>query len=153
MAYEDSRKGVGVVSGGGGPNSLPASLSGIGVCSVSTSNSLAVATLLDLEILGVRGVVSPPPRRRHSPVLESSCASRRSLNAWLGSACNGAHLRPLSEPSSTSVFSRALVSQPGRHSPSHRPGLPRTLPNEPAWQATPTHGQNAQGAASNLVDI
>ena len=60
LGDQDSRKGAGVVSGGGGPNSLPASLSGMGVCSVNKSISVAVATFRDLEILGVRGVVPPP---------------------------------------------------------------------------------------------
>ena len=56
---EYSRRGAGVVSGGGGPNALPASLAGMGVCSVRSTNSNAEATFIDLETLGVRGVVSP----------------------------------------------------------------------------------------------
>lgn len=73
MADEDLRRGAGVVSGGGGPNSLPGWLSGIGVCSACKLHSDAEVTFLGLEILGVRGVVSPPSEQAFPCSL---CASR-----------------------------------------------------------------------------
>lgn len=60
MADRDLRRGAGVVSGGGGPNSLPGWLSGIGVCSASKHSSNADVLCPGAEMRGVRGVVSPP---------------------------------------------------------------------------------------------
>lgn len=60
MAEEDLRRGAGVVSGGGGPNTLPGWLSGIGVCSACKLHWDAEVTFIGLDIIGVRGVVSPP---------------------------------------------------------------------------------------------
>jgi hypothetical protein len=132
MADRDLRRGAGVVSGGGGPNSLPGWLSGIGVCSASKHSSNADVLCPGAEMRGVRGVVSPP-RSRHSPVPGSLCASIGSLNAWRGSACSAVRLPVLVVPSSTCICEPASVSQPDRHSPSHRPGHPF----EPSRYSTP----------------
>ena len=52
---------AGVESGGGGPSSFGASLSGMGVWnSVSANPDLAVGTFLELDLLCGFGAVSPP---------------------------------------------------------------------------------------------
>lgn len=57
----DLRWGVGVVQGGGGPNSLPGSSTGMGVCcGRSFKQDFACATFFDVDIRGVFGVGSPP---------------------------------------------------------------------------------------------
>ena len=53
--------GAGVESGGGGPSSFGASLSGMGVCNVMSANPhSAVVTFIDLVLTCGFGVVSPP---------------------------------------------------------------------------------------------
>lgn len=60
-ADEVLRRGVGVVSAGGGPNSLSGPICGMGVCGVRTSCAhFAMASILDVDRQGVFGVATPP---------------------------------------------------------------------------------------------
>ena len=62
----DLRWGVGVVTGGGGPNSLPGSSSGMGVCCGRTfKEHFACEAFFDVDIRGVFGVDSPPSAAAH----------------------------------------------------------------------------------------